>query len=81
MKAFFAYLITLLLIMAVACGGQANDDALLQASAECLHEKRLAQLAGETSVAETVATLRAGVESGDKTIAEIQQAYDLICKE
>ena len=80
MKPIATIAISLLIAAAIACGGGQANDALLQASAECLHDKGLAQIAGETSVAETVATLRAGVESGDKTIAEIQQAYDLICK-
>ena len=39
--------ISLLIAVAVACGGQASDDALFQASAECLHDKGLAQLAGD----------------------------------
>ena len=58
----------------VACGG--GDDALLADSAQCLHDKGLAQLAGDATVDElTLARLRESVDSGEKTIAEIQQAH------
>ena len=72
---------SLLFALAVACGGgQANDDALLQAYGECLYENGVAELAGLSSVDETVARLRANVRNGSQTPAEFQRAYDKSCK-
>ena len=60
-------------------GGQAND-ALLQAYGECLYENGVAQLAGLSSVDETVDRLRANVRNGSQTAAEFQRVYDKSCK-
>ena len=69
------------LVASIACGGgQANDDALLQAYGECLYENGVAELAGLSSVDETVDRLKANVRNGSQTAAEFQRAYDKSCK-
>ena len=70
----------LLIALAVACGGGQANDALLQAYGECLYENGVAQLAGLSSVDETVDRLRANVRNGSQTAAEFQRAYDKSCK-
>ena len=71
---------SLLFALAVACGGGQANDALLQAYGECLYENGVAQLAGLSSVDETVDRLRANVRNGSQTPAEFQRAYDKSCK-
>ena len=71
--------VALLAITGLGCDFGAAEDALLRASAQCLHDNGLAQLAGDTTVDETLARLRESVASGEKTIAEIQRAYDMVC--
>ena len=68
------------LVAAVACGGGQANDALLQAYGECLYENGVAELAGLSSVDETVDRLRANVRNGSQTPAEFQRAYDKSCK-
>ena len=75
------YLIAMGFFLAgAACGSGGGNDALIEKSAQCLHDKGLAQLAGHTTVAETVASMKAEVSSGETTIKEIQQGYALLCK-
>ena len=71
--------IALLIALAVACGGGQVNDALLQAYGECLYENGMAELAGLSSVDETVDRLRANVRNGSQTAAEFQRAYDKSC--
>ena len=80
MRQLYALAIGVALIAAIACANAGGNDALLEAAAQCLHDKGLAQLAGHTTVAETVASMKAEVESGETTIKEIQQGYALLCK-
>ena len=74
-----AIVLVFAMTIGLACFTGSGDDALLRASAECLHDNGLAQLAGDATVAETLARLRESVASGEKTIAEIQRAYDMVC--
>ena len=80
MKIIAALTLSLLIALAVACGGGQANDALLQAYGECLYENGVAQLAGLSSVDETVDRLRANVRNGSQTPAEFQRAYDKSCK-
>ena len=80
MKRVYAIGVVAAFICAIACANAGGNDALLNAAAQCLHDKGLAQLAGHTTVAETVASMKAEVESGETTIKEIQQGYALLCK-
>ena len=80
MKPIATIAAALLIAAAVACGGGQANDALLKAYGECLYENGVAQLAGLSSVDETVDRLRANVRNGSQTPAEFQRAYDKSCK-
>ena len=71
----------LILLIAVACGNSGGNGVLLEASAQCLHDKGLAQLAGHTTVAETIHSMKGEISRGEKTIEEIRAAYDLVCRD
>ena len=81
MKPLYALAIGVALIAAIACGSDGGNDALLEASAQCLHDKGLAQMAGHTTVAETIHSMKGEISRGEKTIEEIRAAYDLICRD
>ena len=81
MKPLYALAIGVALIAAIACGNGGGNDALLEASAQCLHDKGLAQMAGHTTVAETIHSMKGEISRGEKTIEEIRAAYDLICRD